>query len=218
MAVASRRSALHESMRRGAALGVALSLHLILLLLVLRPASDERRPTPIRPGNRQALQVRLLSRGPVRPPTPVVVPMLRVVAPIVHSHSARSQRLSLSEKALPNSLDTSTVDTGNHGKVADGGFNTRLRNAQDSHAIRGVPGSSRPIVAGIHLIDPRKQGIAAVMRKAQRLFGVANRHCIDVGAWRQLTPQELSERHISLRDVDRMAEKYDCNAPPGLSF
>jgi hypothetical protein len=205
-------------MRRGAALGIALSLHLILLLLVLRPASDERRPAPIRPSNRQALQVRLLSRRPVRPPTPVAVPMLRVTTSIVRIHSARSQRLSLSGKTLPNSLDTPTVETGNHGKVGDGGFNQRLRNAQDSHAIHGVPGSSRPFVAGIHLIDPRKQGIAAVMRKAQRLFGVTNHHCIDVGAWRQLTPQELSERHISLRDVDRMAEEYDCDAPPGLSF
>ena len=56
------------------------------------------------------------------------------------------------------------------------------------------------------------------MRKTQRLFGITSRHCIDVDAWRHLTPQELSARHISPDNVDKTDEKYDCNRPPGLSF
>jgi hypothetical protein len=63
-----------------------------------------------------------------------------------------------------------------------------------------------------------KQGIGAVMRTAQRAFGIANNHCIDVDVWRHLAPQELSARHISLSDVDKVDEKYRCDDPPGLHF
>lgn len=62
------------------------------------------------------------------------------------------------------------------------------------------------------------QGIGAVMRTAQRAFGVKNSHCVDVDVWRHLTPQELSARHVSPGDVDEVDEKYDCNEPPGLHF
>ncbi len=107
---------------------------------------------------------------------------------------------------------------GNEASASDGGFQEQLRNARHSHAVRGVPGSDTPYVPGVRLINPMNQGMGAVMRKVQRVFGVANRHCIDVEAWRQLTPQELSARHISSDDVDKTNEKYDCNRPPGLSF
>lgn len=104
------------------------------------------------------------------------------------------------------------------GDSSDGGFQQRLRNAQHSRAVRGIPGSDTPYVPGIRLIDPMNQGIAGVVLKMQRLLGVANRHCVDVDAWRQLTPQELSARHISSDDVDETDEKYGCNNPPGLHF
>jgi hypothetical protein len=197
-------------MRRGTAFGIALSLHLVLLLLVLRPASDERNPAPARPGNRHALLVRLLPRRPTRPTEFLAVPALHVVAPVVRLRSVAPQR--------PPQSSGRTDFSATQGSVGDGGFQERLLDARSAHAIHGVPGSSTPLLPGIHFIDPGKQGIAAAMRKAQRLFGVANRHCIDVAAWRQLTPQELGARHISLADVDRLDEEYDCNAPPGLNF
>lgn len=66
--------------------------------------------------------------------------------------------------------------------------------------------------------DPRDQGIGAVMRNTQRLFGITNKHCIDVEVWQRLSPQELVERHITPADVRSANEKYQCNRPLGLSF
>ncbi|HUH54145.1 MAG TPA: hypothetical protein VLZ32_00225 [Rhodanobacter sp.] len=100
----------------------------------------------------------------------------------------------------------------------DGGFHARLRRAQRAHDVHGLPGFHTSLVPGIHLVDPVEQGLGAVMRTAQRAFGIRSSHCIDVDIWRQLTPNELSTRHLSLGDVDKADEKYDCNRPPGLHF
>jgi len=62
------------------------------------------------------------------------------------------------------------------------------------------------------------QGIGAVMRTVQRAFGVRNSRCIDAEAWRHLTPRELSARHVSPGDVDKVDEKYGCSKPLGLRF
>jgi hypothetical protein len=81
-----------------------------------------------------------------------------------------------------------------------------------------LPGSDKAFVPGMHFVNPMDQGIGAVVRKAQRLFGVKSRQCIDVETWRSLTPQELSARHISPDEVDREDQRYGCNEPPGLHF
>lgn len=81
-----------------------------------------------------------------------------------------------------------------------------------------MPGSDTPFVPGIHLVDPMSQGIGAVMRATQRAFGIKKSHCIDVEVWRHLSPRELSARHVSPGDVDKVDEKYGCNEPPGLRF
>ena len=93
-----------------------------------------------------------------------------------------------------------------------------MRDAQTSQGIRGVPGSDRRVVQGIQLTDPMKQGVGAVVRSAQRLFGVTQRHCIDVEVWQQLSPEERIARHLTADDVKNESEKYDCNRPKGLSF
>ncbi|MDE3210352.1 MAG: hypothetical protein KGM46_06390 [Pseudomonadota bacterium] len=102
--------------------------------------------------------------------------------------------------------------------VGDGGFRARLDAARRVGAVRGVPGSDRPVVGGIHLVDPTSQGVAAAVRTVQRAFGIPSSHCVDVAAWRQLSPRELHARHMSRTDVDRIDEKYACNEPLGLRF
>ncbi|RDS79151.1 hypothetical protein DWU98_19295 [Dyella monticola] len=62
------------------------------------------------------------------------------------------------------------------------------------------------------------QGIGAVARTAQRLFGVTNHHCIDVEVLKSLAPEELIARHVSVDEVNAEAEKYNCYHPLGLSF
>jgi len=219
---------LRDSGRRIAVLVVVLSGHLGLLMLLLRPATSLRNANPAAGSQRSVLNLRF-----IRQPRPV---SLRLALPA--SRAASSIRLAqvrppgkppnpppVERRAyagMPPSEthSTSVANTPSPypGDSNDGSFQQRLRNAQHSRAVRSIPGSDRPYAPGIRLIDPMNQGIAGVVLKMQRLLGVANRHCVDVDAWRQLTPQELSTRHISSDDVDETDEKYGCNNPPGLHF
>ena len=104
------------------------------------------------------------------------------------------------------------------GFPSDGGFGNRLLNAQHSQNTKGIPGSDTHIVPGIQLADPMNQGVGAAMRSTQRLFGIPDRHCIDVEVWQSLSPEDLSARHLSPADVRRQGEKYNCNRPLGLNF
>lgn len=225
-----RYVASHDSIRRGVALVIAISFHLVMLVLVTRPAIHERDAASVKRGNPQAIQLRFF-----RPPRPssahMAIPIPRVIAPALPIHTTLSAHplkplpvqyaahvTPPPEEHSPSPPNASTLATGNKGTINDGGFQGRLLKAQRSYAIHGIPGSDKPFVPGIHLIDPTKQGVGAVIRQAQRLFGITNHHCIDVDVWRHLTPQELSARHISPGDVDQTDEEYHCNQPPGLSF
>ena len=210
---------------------VVISCHLGLLMLLLRPAIYDRDTTPVAKNNPPVLKLRFI-RQPRPSSLDLALPAFRPVASTPRIHRTLSGKPSEplpvqraahvaalpSETHLTSTPTTSNQYTGNEASANDGGFQERLLNAQHSYAVHGVPGTDTPFVPGIHLIDPMSQGIGALMRNAQRLFGVTNRHCIDADVWRHLTPQELSARHISPSDVDKIDEKYDCNRPPGLSF
>jgi len=226
-----KSSSLHESSYRVAVLVVVISCHLGLLMLLLRPAIFYRDTTPVERSNPLVLKLRFFQ--PPRPSSShLVSPALHLIAAAVRIHTALSGRPSKplavqqaahldaqsSETHLTSAPTTPDVDTSNEVSTSDGGFQQRLLNAQHSYAVHGVPGSDTSSAPGIHLIDPMNQGIGAVARTTQRAFGIKDSHCIDVDVWRGLTPQELSARHISPSDVDKVDEKYDCNRPPRLSF
>lgn len=220
-----------ESGRRAAALVVVIGCHLGLLTLTLRAAVWDRETTPVAENNLQVLQLRFFRQPqassahpafaalqPVAPMRPVYkTPSVRAPKP-PGVQSAEHVVVPPSETQPTSAPTPLKPSTGNASAAGDGGFQERLLDAQRSYAVHGVPGSDKAHEPGIHLVDPMNQGIGAAMRTAQRLFGIKNRHCIDVETWRSLTPQELSARHISPADVDRDDEKYDCNAPPGLHF
>lgn len=95
--------------------------------------------------------------------------------------------------------------------VAGGGrFGAGLRAAQQRVSVVHLPGSSRPIVAGLRMVDPRSQGASGAVRMLAGLFGATDPHCVAVDSWRSLTTQEMLDRHISPNEVDRMAEEYRC--------
>ena len=100
----------------------------------------------------------------------------------------------------------------------DGGFQKRLQNAQRAGDLHGVPGSGIRRAPGLQLIDPMNQGVGAAMRTTQRLFGITDRHCIDVEVWANLNREERIARHISDGDIAAQNEKYHCDRPLGLSF
>ena len=205
--------------------------HLGLLTLLLRPVNHDRDGTSAVENDPLTLKLRLIPQ-PQPTSTHLAPQALRPIASTLRIHRAPSgkapeplpaQRAThvvapLSETHLTGAPTAPNQYTNDQASTSDGGFQERLLNAQHSYAVHGVPGSDKPDAPGIYLINPMSQGIGAVMRNTQRLFGVTNRHCIDVDVWRHLTPQELSARHISLHDVDKIDKKYNCNRPLGLSF
>jgi len=95
--------------------------------------------------------------------------------------------------------------------VAGGrGFGADLRAAQTRAPAAQLPGSSQPVVAGLHMVDPRSQGIGGAVRMLAGLFGATDPHCVAVDSWRSLSTQEMLDRHISPDEVDRVAEEYHC--------
>ncbi len=82
-----------------------------------------------------------------------------------------------------------------------------------SSSIR-LPGSSVAIVPGLHMADPRTQGLAGAARMLQQMLGVPDTHCVKVDAWRTLSPRQMLARHISPQQVQNMADEYGCLPKP----
>lgn len=221
------------SRRRIAALVIAISGHIGLGLLLLRPAPVWRSSMKHGSGTTSVLELRFIrtSRSLVEPPATVVRPEPRSASNRISpaKRSAPSRAISLTPRHGPQSNEKQMASgrlvvripdalgvEGNPGY--NGGFMARLRAAKRADVVHGVPGSDASYVPGIHLIDPMDQGIGAVLRTMQRAFGITSSHCIDVDVWSHLTPEQLSARHVSPRDVARVEAKYHCNAPPGLHF
>jgi hypothetical protein len=225
--VMARRSTWQEHVRRGIAIGIAVSLHLLVLILILRPEIGWRNAKVDRPDT-QRLQLRFL-RPQATALRSITVPGLRAIPAGMHLHPEQTARPSkpatiehvppaVSMIAEPMATAAPVIPATDTGADGDGGFQERLRQAQQYSVTRDVPGSDASRAPGIRLIDPDTQGVRAVARKVQRLFGITSRHCIDVEVLRNLTPQELGERHISSGDLDRLDEEYHCNQPLGLNF
>jgi hypothetical protein len=205
---------------------VVISCHLGLLMLMLRPVVFYRNATPVARNDPRVLKLRFFRRSQ---PSLSPLPVRHSIEPAGHSHAASSARSSKPPAVQPaahvdaqpyetRSTSARNQDTGEDDSTSDGGFRERLRDAQHAYSVHGLPGSDTPAAPGIHLADPMSQGIGAVMRTVQRAFGIKNSHCIDADVWRHLTPRELSARHVSPGDVNKVDEKYDCNEPPGLHF
>lgn len=222
------------SARRVAAMVVAIGCHVFLLIVLLRPASSFGSTDAIVENKATLLELRFIARPLMTSPTSQSPSR---VARKLERHVAEPNALASKRTRTPNSVPTSEVAADpsaasgappalgladrpviSEPHAGDGGFRDRLLNAQHSQGSRGIPGSDTHISPGIQLTDPMNQGVGAVMRDTQRLFGITNRHCIDVEVWQGLSAGELSARHLSPADVRREGEKYNCNRPLGLNF
>ena len=76
-----------------------------------------------------------------------------------------------------------------------------------------VPGAS-PVSGAprLRMVDPRMQGLGGVVRFIGGLTGAVDRHCLDVDAWRGMTPEERIAHHVSSREMEDIADQYDCHA------
>lgn len=83
-----------------------------------------------------------------------------------------------------------------------------------------LPGSAEPVRGApvFAMADPKMQGVAGLVRRVQGLFGVADHHCLDVDAWRTLTPSERLARHIDDAQIDDEAAEYGCGPGKGAGL
>jgi hypothetical protein len=230
------------SIRRIVALTITIGCHLGLLIVMLEPTAPRMDTTTETWNEIGSLRIRIISSSRIVPASPpvsttappsppkVAVKLLptaprRVAAdlpPKPRSHLSLATPPPSAKAPHPQPTNDGTPATEQYtdqpATVGDGGFHQRLLDAERSGEIRGVPGSDRQIVPGIQLADPMTQGVSHVMRQTQRLFGITNHHCIDVEVLKSLTPEDLIARHLTLADVKKEEEKWDCNSPLGLHF
>lgn len=223
----------HVSIRRIVATSFAIGFHLALVIALLRPVAPYVG-IPDHDDYQAALKLRfvflsrLASTTPPSPPARSVAirqasakerlpPQAMPIAPVaIRKHEAGV----ISASIPPDASSPSLIEQHRAGLPAtgDGGFKNRMSDAQQLQRVRGVPGSDRSIAPGLELADPMEQGIGSVMRNTKRLFGVTDRHCIDVDVWRHMSEDELIQRHITSADVEKASAKYSCDRPLGLNF
>lgn len=222
------------SMRRTLAMAAVMGCHIGLFLSVLRPPSWRESRAPVYESDVATLDLHFIAQ-PISSPTP---PKSHEAQQLVRRQSLKQEtnvlplqrrRRDATQIATPLAtpgpsgpssppLPVSAPDTTGEVSAGDGGFHDRLLNAQRFQSAKGIPGSDTRLAPGLQLTDPMNQGVGAVMRSTQRLFGITDRHCIDVEVWASLSPEALSDRHLTLADVRAEGERYHCNQPLGLSF
>jgi hypothetical protein len=195
---------------------LVVGVHLGLVMLLLRaPRVSPQASLNDASASKDVLRVRFLRRE--RPksaaePAPIFLPHPRqrsaLKAPIarapLRSVSAPATVL-LPAKIEPGNAPTDVAAT----YTAGGGFLERAARDAPSDNIH-LPGSSQAIVKGLHMVDPRYQGIAGAVRVVQSVFGVVKPHCVDVDIWRGMSVRELLDRHMSPDQVEKTAEEYRC--------
>lgn len=88
-------------------------------------------------------------------------------------------------------------------------FAERLR-AAETVPVPRLPGSAIALAPGVHMVDPRSQGLAGVVRFIGGLGGASDAACIELDALGRLTDEERRAQHISLRDMKRLAATHRC--------
>lgn len=210
-----------RSLRRGIALGLALSLHLGLLLTLLVPPSAMRSLFARSARRDHAIDVRLIdnpsaphvSSNP--PPTARALPKPSSRAPSRVTQRPATQRPAppsapVAQRVQPLRQTLSTAPSAVPDYIPGGGFAQRLQQTGRGRAASALPGSGRPIVAGVHMIDARTQGLAGVVGFIGGMFGADPPHCVDVDAWRRMTPGQLAERDLTPNDVQQIADDNGC--------
>ncbi len=208
---------------------IVLGLHLGLVLVLSDEALRRAHPAALTVDAKQAMQLRLLMRAL---PASGLQATTRAGGAAAALLTARVRKAAASPVYHPRAPApvrprSPSAAIERETPVAGPPFSTQTRPGDDNYRAGGnlfqhaldmrhrmpLPGSGVAIVPGIRLIDPRTQGVAGVARKLQALFGLPDRHCVDVDTWRGLTTLELLARHLSPDRVEREALEYGCGPP-----
>ncbi len=210
-----------QAVLRGVALGVVAAAHLLGLMLAMMPAHDEPWWSADAGPRHEALQLQLLPPPPPQAVTSTPAPMLprRAIASSTRHRSPPPPQVpanSVAIAATPTTALNLSLPAQAAGYVAGGAdFRGRVDQVKRASPVARLPGSAVPLVKGLPFADPRTQGIAGVVRSLQGIFGLPNKHCIDVDVWRNMTTQERLKHHISASDVEQVAQENGCLWPRG---
>ncbi len=211
-----------NSATRVASIVVVAVVHLAAFVFVSLPATPLRRiRTATMPAAGNDLVVRLLEvhapTGSVHAKRPAE---RRSALRRSTRHDARHQKhvaarvapdakVHRDEKKATRPLDLSLPGT-NHAEPVVG---RTLGRARPEPHFRLPGGGHVHGAPHLHLVDPRTQGVAGLVRGLQSLLGVVNPHCIEVDSWRGMTREQRLRRHLTDEAVAHVAERYGCLPP-----
>lgn len=207
--------------RRIALCVVVICSHLGLLMLLLHARGplwhDQHRASPVK----QHILIRLIQLAPPRPaggsarnPALQLKPVPAHRHPVWARTHARVTPVRTHDTApdarLANPASMNAEPT--PGYIAGG--NLLHGDTLDRSPSMRLPGSDVAVVPGLHMVDPRTQGVAGVARMLQGMLGVPDPHCVKVDAWRTLSIRDMLAQHISPGQVQKTAEEYGCLPKP----
>ena len=96
--------------------------------------------------------------------------------------------------------------------VPGGGFSPGTGLAGNPRVqLPGAP--TRKGAPSLHMVDPRSQGVAGMVRILGSLTGAVDRHCVDLDAWQGMTTEERIRNHVSASGMARVRDEYGCESP-----
>lgn len=217
-----------DSLRRSVVLAAVLALHATLLgLLLMPPGPKPHRAIRRLDRPRDAIAVRLIP-VPQRSFVDTATRMRRLRRSLPGMRRSRHPAVPgadatagvpgrLSRRAVPvlppvkADLDTGLAPHRETPAYIPGGrsFAERLRGSKTGRAPR-VPGSAVALAPGVHMIDPRSQGLAGVARFIGWLGGASDPACVELDALGRLTDEERRAQHVSLRDMKHLVAAHHC--------
>lgn len=203
---------------RVAIMAAVLLIHAGFVVLLLLPAGTWHWRGAGRPAARpDALSLRFIALPSVMPvpPRARVLQHVRAWMParrparVAASATAPQPRQPDSGAGNPPAPTAEAAPETAPAYIAGGGRFATPDFARDDMRL---PGSAQRVAGApvLHMADPKMQGIAGAVRTVQRLFGIPDKHCVDVDVWRGMTASERIARHIDDERIDETAARYHC--------
>lgn len=205
---------------RIATLAATLLLHLGFLVVLLAAPSAWRWPkAATTPAPSDALLVQWLPASPRTLPAHPPRTALHPPAATPKHRPARAAQPVRKSTATPVATTPQAIDSlivspppsfiANGGRFAAPRYGRQnLRLPGSDQTVRGAP--------VLPMIDPHMQGLAGVVHFIGSLTGAVDPHCLDLEAWRSMTPAERSARHVDTdaAQMDAIATRHGCKPPP----
>lgn len=198
-------------------LAATLLLHLGFLTCLLAVPPGWRWPeASAPPAPSDALLVQLL---PAPSPTPPPRTASRAPAAMPARHPiSLVQPVPLAPTApaapAPRAIDHPIADPAPDFIANGGGFAAPHYGKQNLR----LPGSDSPVrgAPALPMLDPRMQGAVGVVHLIGSLTGAVDPHCLEIAAWRGMTPAERSARRVDTdaAQMDAIATRHGCKPPP----